>query len=207
MKQGDDHQLGDETALAALFQQHRHKLRSMVAFRMDSNLKGRVDPSDVIQESFLDLSKRLNEFNERKAMSPFVWMRLVTLESLVNVHRRHITTQQRDARRDLSIDRDVGLGVTSVSLAAGLLAKLSSASGKAVRSEQKARLHELINQLDDDDREIIGLRFFEGVSNGEAAEILGLTKQTASKRFMRAIERLRTSMHEVPGLAELFGNG
>lgn len=198
--------LGDETALTELFQRHRNQLRSMVAFRMDANLRGRVDPSDVIQESFLDLAKRLDEFNLKQEMSPLVWMRLVAMERLMAVHRRHVETQKRDARREVSIDRDIGLGATSVSLAAALIGRLSSVSGKLIRAEQKAKLHEMLDQMDQDDREIIALRIFEGVTNGEAAEILQLTKQTASKRFVRAIERLRNTMQDAPGLDQWFNH-
>ncbi|TWU50666.1 RNA polymerase sigma factor [Rubripirellula tenax] len=198
--------LGDESALADLFERNRAKLRSMVAFRMDANLRGRVDPSDVIQESFLDLAKRFDDFKSKQSMSPLVWMRLVTMERLMAVHRHHVTTQMRDARRDVSIDREMGLGATSVSLAAALMDRLSSASGKVIRSEQKAKLHELLEQMDQDDREIIALRIFEGVTNGEAAEILKLSKQTTSKRFVRAIDRLRTAMQDVPGLEQWFNH-
>ena len=197
---------GDKSAIARLFQQYRPKLRSMVSFRMDDNLRGRVDPSDVIQESFLDLAKRADEF-KLKEMSPLVWMRLVTLERLLAVRRQHIDIQKRDARRELSIDCDIGFGATSMALAAGLLDKLSTASGKVVRAEQKAKLHQLLDEMNENDREIIALRIFEGLTNGEAAEVLQLTKQTTSKRFVRAIDRLRTSMSDIPGLSELFGNG
>ena len=197
---------GDKSAIASLFEQYRPKLRSMVSFRMDDHLRGRVDPSDVIQESFLDLAKRADEF-KLKEMSPLVWMRLVTLERLLAVRRQHIDIQKRDARRELSIDRELGFGATSMALAAGLLDKLSSASGKVIRAEQKVKLHQLLDEMNEDDREIIALRIFEGLTNGEAAEVLQLTKQTTSKRFVRAIDRLRTSMSDIPGLSELFGNG
>lgn len=190
--------------MANLFQHHRVKLRSMVAFRMDAHLRGRVDPSDIIQEAFLDLAKRREEFNSNQELSPFVWMRLVTMERLMAVYRRHVDTQKRDARRDVSIDRDMGFDATSVSLAAAFMDRLSSASGKLIRAEQKEKLHELLDQMEQNDREIIALRIFEGVTNGEAAEILQLTKQTTSKRFVRAIERLRSAMQDAPGLTQWF---
>ncbi|WP_372898316.1 sigma-70 family RNA polymerase sigma factor [Stieleria sp.] len=197
---------GDEAALATLFQMYRKKLKSMVEFRMDVNLRGRVDPSDVIQESYLELAKRLGEFRAKEDMSPFVWMRLVTMERMLNLHRRHVATQKRDARREFSIDHELGLDVTSITLAAGLLGKLSSASGRVVRDEQKAKLHQLLDQMSQDDQEIIALRMFEGVSNGEAAEILGQSPKATSKRFVRAISRLRSAMNVIPGLSELFSN-
>lgn len=197
---------GDGAAMAELFDLYRQKLRSIVAFRMDPNLRGRIDPSDVIQESYLDLAKRLGDFGTKNNMSFFVWSRLVTIERLLSIHRAHISAQKRDARRELSIDQDVGVSQTSVSLAAGLLGKLSSASGKAVRAEQKTKLHEILGMMHANEQEIIALRIFEGLSNGEAAEVLSLTKQTASKRFLRSLEQLRDLVRDVPGLEELFSN-
>lgn len=196
---------GDQQALADVFGQFRPRLRKMIAFRMDRNLQGRVDPSDVLQESFLALSEKLPEFPRRK-MSLFVWVRLITMERLMRIHRAHITTQKRDARRDLSIDRQLGTDATSMSIAIGLLDNATSVAGKVAKREQQAALVALLEQMDPIDREIVALRIFEGLSNGEAAETLELTKQTASKRFLRAMQRLRESMLEIPGLADFFSN-
>ena len=70
---------GDLEALAALFHQYEDRLRRMVEIRMDPKLLGRIDPSDVLQEAYLDLVQRLPSFASRdEEMSMFVWMRLVT---------------------------------------------------------------------------------------------------------------------------------
>lgn len=194
---------GDQQALADAFGHFRPRLRKMIAFRMDRNLQGRVDPSDVLQESFLALSEKLPDFPQRK-MSFFVWVRLVTMERLLRIHRTHISTQKRDARRDLSIDRQLGGDATSMSIAIGLLANATSIAGKVAKQEQQEALIALLEEMHPVDREIVALRIFEGLTNGEAAETLELTRQTASKRFLRAMQRLRESMLEIPGLADFF---
>lgn len=190
---------GSEAALAELFSRYRTQLRKMISFRLDQNLKGRVDPSDVLQEAFIDLAKRLPEFGD-KGMPFFVWLRLVTHERLLRVHREHLGTQKRDPRREIK-HRYTYSDATSMSLAAHLLGKSSSVEGKAIRAEQSARLHAVLEDMEPQDREIIALRMFEGLSNGEAAEVLELTKQTASKRFIRAISRIRNEVKDLPGFA------
>ena len=189
---------GDENALANLFDRYRSQLRGMIAFRMDSRLQGRVDPSDVLQEAYIDLAKKLPEF-EKKGMSFFVWLRLVASERLLAVHRRHLGTLKRDARREVRIQSATSPESTSIILAEHLLGQHSSVAGKAIKAEQGAKLQAILDQMDEKDREIIALRIFEGLSNGETAEVLGLTRQTASKKFLRAIGRIRAEAKDFPG--------
>lgn len=189
---------GDEDALAELFHHYKGQLRRIISFRMDQNLKGRIDPSDVLQEAYIDLAKRLPEFGKQDGMSFFVWLRLVTKERLLGFHRQHLATQKRDARREVRIRQNTS-GASSVFLAAHLLGRQTSVVGKAIRAEQRAQLEAILDTMDETDREIIALRVFEGLTNGEAAEVLGLTRQTTSKRFIRAIGRLRETLGTIPG--------
>jgi RNA polymerase sigma-70 factor (ECF subfamily) len=188
---------GDKEALARLFDFYRDPLRRMIAFRMDDRLRGRIAPSDVLQEAYLQLEKKMADF-ATKDMSFFVWLRLVTHERLLGFHREHLATQKRDARREVKVNSYAG-GTSSVFLAAHLLGNHTSIMGRAIREEQKAQLEAVLDTMEDVDREIIALRIFEGLSNGEVAEVLGLSKQTASKRFLRAIERIRSLLEQLPG--------
>ena len=185
---------GERDALAELFSRYKSQLRRMIAFRLDQNLKGRVDPSDILQEAYFDLAKRLPEF-EKKGMSFFVWLRLVTKERLLRTHREHLEAQKRDARREVPFQAN-----SSVCLAAHLIGRYSSVAGNAIKAEQSVRLSAILEQMSEDDREIIAMRIFEGLTNGETSEVLGLTKQTVSKRFIRAIGRLKEELNEIPGM-------
>jgi RNA polymerase sigma-70 factor (ECF subfamily) len=186
---------GDKEALAELFCKYKDQLRRMVAFRLDQNLRGRIDPSDVLQEAYVDLAQRLNEFG-KKDMSFYVWLRLVTHERLLRIHRQHLGAQKRDARREIANNFSQA---SAISLAAHLMGKYTSVCGKAIRAEQSLRLHQILAEMDDNDREIIALRMFEGLTNGETAEVLGLAKQTTSKRFIRAIGNIREEIKDLPG--------
>ena len=188
---------GDQEALANLFSLYKKQLRAMIAFRLDRNLKGRVAPSDILQEAFMDLAKKLPDFND-KQMSFFVWLRLVTHERLLLVHRQHLGTQKRDPRREIQVDHE-SRNASSIDLTAHLIGKYSSVIGKAIHKEQSIRLRAVIDGMDDHDREIIAMRVFEGLTNGESSEVLGLDKKTASKRFVRAMDKIRKELEHLPG--------
>jgi DNA-directed RNA polymerase specialized sigma24 family protein len=59
---------GDQAALAALRERYRARLREMVHLRLDRQLQGRVDPSDVLQEAYLDLADRFPDFARNRSM-------------------------------------------------------------------------------------------------------------------------------------------
>ncbi len=96
---------GDEAALAALFGRYRKRLRQMVRLRLDRRLQGRVDPSDVLQEAYLDVAQQLPHYLKKPEMSFFLWLRLVTGQRLMRVHRQHLGAARRDAGREVSLYR------------------------------------------------------------------------------------------------------
>ena len=190
---------GDREALAALWERHRKRLRQMVRLRLDRRLQGRVDPSDVLQEAYLDLAARLPDFAREWPTPTYLWLRLVTGQRLGQIHRQHLGAAMRDAGREVSLYRGALPQASSASLAARLLGRLTTASQAAVRAERQVQLQEILNGMDPMDREILALRHFEGLSNGEAAEVLGLSRTAASNRYIRALGRLRDLLERVPG--------
>ena len=190
---------GDEAALASLWERHRARLRQMVRLRLDRRLRGRVDPSDVLQDADLDLAARLPDFARDRPMSTYLWMRLVTGQRLAQVHRQHLGAAMRDAGREVSLYRGALPQASSASLAAQLLGRFTTASQAAIRAERQLQLQEILNGLDEMDREILALRHFEQLTNGEAARVLGLSKTAANNRYIRALGRLRDLLERVPG--------
>ena len=194
---------GDESALAALFDGHRERLRRMIRLRLDRRLSGRVDASDVLQEAYLDVRKRFAEYARDPAALPFhLWLRLIAGQRLTDVHRHHLGSQMRDAGQEVSLHRGPFPQADSVSLAAQLLGKMTSASQAAIRVEHKLIVQEALNSMDPIDREVLALRHFEHLSNDETAQVLGLTKSAASNRYIRALKRLKEILSSIPGLRE-----
>jgi RNA polymerase sigma-70 factor (ECF subfamily) len=194
---------GDESALAALFDRHRERLRRMIRLRLDRRLSGRVDASDVLQEAYLDVRKRFAEYARDPAALPFpLWLRLIAGQRLTDVHRYHLGAQMRDAGQEVALHRGPFPQADSVSLAAQLLGKMTSASQAAIRVEHKLIVQEALNSMDPLDREVLALRHFEHLSNDETAQVLGLSKSAASNRYIRALKRLKEILSSIPGLRE-----
>lgn len=182
----------DRTEWGHFLLAHRGRLRRMVALRLDHRLRGRVDPSDVIQEAFLEATERRPEYaRQADPMPPFLWLRFLTLQRLNLLHRQHLGTRSRDAGRDVSLHAGPVPQATSAALAAQLLGRDTRASEVAIRSERKRRLEEALEAMDAMDREVLVLRHFEQLSNAECARVLGLADSAASKRYLRALARLK----------------
>ena len=190
---------GDEAALAALVQRHRDRLERMVGLRMDRRLQGRVDPADVVQEAYLALRGKFARYQADPRLPFFLWLRLEVGQKLVDLHRFHLGAQMRDAGQEVSLHHGPLPQVTSLSLAEHLLGKLSTASKAAMRAELKLRVQEALNGMDAQDREVLILRHFEELSNGEAAAVLGLKPSAAVNRYVRALKRLKDAFQGMPG--------
>ena len=194
---------GDEPALAALFDGSRDRLRKMIRLRLDRRLSGRVDTSDVLQDAYLDVRRRFAEYARDPSAMPFhLWLRLVAGQRLTDVHRHHLGAQMRDAGCEVSLHRGPFPQADSMSLAAQLLGKLTSASKAAIRVEHKLIVQGALNSMDPIDREVLAIRHFEHLSNDETALVLGLSKSAASNRYIRALTRLKEILSSLPGLKE-----
>jgi RNA polymerase sigma-70 factor (ECF subfamily) len=191
---------GEEGALADEFSQHRERLWKLVQFRLDRRLLGRVDADDILQEAYLDAAQRVQHFLDGPEVLPFVWLRGIVNQTMIDVHRRHLGAKMRDAGREVSIHRGGHAQATSVSLAAGLLGDVTSPSEAAMRNETSASLEQAIARMDPVDQEILALRHFEELTNAEIAEVLGLQQKAASIRYVRAIRRLKKVLGSFPEL-------
>ncbi len=190
---------GDGGAAAELFASYRDRLRLMVRLRLDRRLQGRLDPSDVLQEAFLDVARRAPEYAANPTMPPYLWLRFLTGQRLLQLHRRHLGAHMRDAGQEVSLYRGALPQASSVSLANQLLGRLTSPTQAAVRAELQLRVQEALNALDALDREVLTLRHFEMLSNEETAAVLGIRKSAASNRYVRALRRLKEALGPLPG--------
>jgi RNA polymerase sigma-70 factor, ECF subfamily len=190
---------GDRAAWGSLLERHRDRLRRMVAFHLDRRLQGRVDPSDVIQEAYLEASSRLQEYLQGQSLPFFLWLRLLTRQRLAALHRFHLKAQARDAGREISLYQGALPNASSAALAAQLLGRLTRPSEAALRAEMKIRLQEALNALDPTDREVLALRHFERLSTSETATVLGISEEATKKRHIRAVRRLKEVLSSTPG--------
>lgn len=174
---------GDDDQLAALFERYRERLARMVQFRLDPRLVGRIDAEDVLQESYLEAGKRLQAF--RDDSKPFlVWIRLITQQTMIDLHRKHLGAKMRNAGREIKAP-------ASGTLSGFFVGHITSPSGAVMREEVRQKIEAALAAMDEIDREVLLLRHFEELSNKEAADVLGIQENAASNRYVRALGRLK----------------
>jgi RNA polymerase sigma-70 factor (ECF subfamily) len=202
---GDDLRLlerargGDLGAVNDIFARHRDRLRRMVELRLDWRLQARVDASDVIQDAFLDVARRLPDYLQNPTLPLFVWLRLVVAERLAALRRHHLGTHMRDAGREVSLQGGAMPPASSAALAAQLLGRHTSPTQAALRAERVLRVQEALNALEPIDREILALRHCEQLSRAETAQVLGIQEAAAAQRYVRALKRLKAVLTDMPG--------
>lgn len=193
---------GNQPALGELLDRYRTRLRHMVRLRMDRRVRARVDASDVIQDTFAEASRRLDDYMKNPSVTFFVWLRYLAAQQLQMQHRHHLGVQARDARREVALFGGGLPEAKSAVLAAQLLARLTSPSTAAARAEMKVNLLAALDAMDPIDREVLALRHFEQLSNTETAQVLNISTTAACNRYVRALERFRPILAAMPGVAE-----
>ncbi len=194
---------GDEQAMTELFARYRSRLRLMVKLRMDRRLQGRLDPSDVLQDVYLDVAKRAGEYRANPTMPFFLWLRFLTGQKLMALHRKHLGAQMRDAGQEVSLHGGALPPASSLSIAAMLLGRITSPTRAARRAEMQVRLQDVLNSMEPVDREVLTLRHFEELGNSEAAQVLGISKAAASSRYIRAVMRLKKELGSMQGFFDI----
>lgn len=193
---------GEQQALAELFARYREPLRRMIDVRLDHRLNGRVSPSDVLQEAYIDALKRVPHYFAKPDVPFFLWLRWVAGQRLIEVHRQHLGAQIRDAGQEISLSYAGVPTASSACLAARLVEHLTSPSEAVVRAERFAMLEDALARMEPLDREVLTLRHFEELSNTETAAVLDIQPAAASKRYVRALRRLKEILTDLPGFLD-----
>jgi RNA polymerase sigma-70 factor (ECF subfamily) len=189
----DRARLGEERALSELFQRHQPRLVRMVELRLDAGLRRRLDPADIVQEAWVDVVERFPQWCAQDALPFHVWLRLTTGQALAQAQRRHFAAGKRDVHREVQAQYSRP-SITALSAANAFVASATSPTQAAQREELRALVLAALEDLDEMDREIVALRHFEGLSNEEAAAELAIEPAAASKRFVRALLRLKPAL-------------
>lgn len=191
LKQGDKSVFGD------VFTIHQPRIWQIIHFRLNNQVRGRVDPDDVVQDVFLAAEKRLDHYINGDFPSVFLWLRLVAGQTLSDIHRQHLGTEARSVFRESGPGSATNWGNTSLCLSQRFVAHLTSASQAAVRTEVIAEVRDALKTMNEIDREVLALRHFEELTNQEVATELGIAETASSMRYMRALERLRSVLEAV----------
>ena len=184
---------GDMDALASLFQNYEPRLRKMLELRMHRLIRRRVSASDVLQQSYIDLANQLPNFHPEAEVPVYVWVRRITCQRLAKLHREHLGAQKRDAGMEVFSSRH-SPAASSFALASQLVGDFTAPEDRAIRAEQQLRMEEVLQNLDEEDREIIALRSFEQLSSTEIAGVMGISTAAVRMRHLRALRRFQRNL-------------
>jgi RNA polymerase sigma-70 factor (ECF subfamily) len=177
---------GERGAFDRLFARHRPYLLRIAELGLSPEVRARVDASDVVQETQLEAFRRFADFLKRRPMSFRLWLRRTAHQRLAALRREHVHVARRSVRREVPLPEH-----SSVALALTCAARSASPSDRVSRQELARCVRQALAEIGDVDREILLMRTFEGLSNQDAACVLGLDAGTTSKRYGRALLRLQ----------------
>jgi len=187
---------GDAAAVNRLLERHRQAVHRMVQMRLDQKIRRRVDVSDVVQDVFVEASRRLKDYLQNPAMPFHLWLRHIAQDRIIDAHRRHRASAKRSVDRERALFAPAVGDQSSLDLAAQLRDGELTPAAAASQREMAKRVEAAISQLDDQDGEIVIMRHYEQLSNQEVAAALELSEPAASMRYLRAIRRLRKLLGE-----------
>jgi RNA polymerase sigma-70 factor (ECF subfamily) len=192
---------GDDQAASQLLERHRAPLRRAIHLRLDPAIGKRLDASDIVQDVLFEASRRLPEYLKNPSLPFHLWLRQISRDRLVDAHRRHRVAERRAIDRERPIDLPAFFDRSSIELAADLRDRELTPAAAAIRQELARRFHALLQQMEEEDRELLTMRYFEQLSNSDVARALGLSEAAAGMRHLRALRRLRALLAEAPSQA------
>jgi RNA polymerase sigma-70 factor (ECF subfamily) len=180
---------GSPAALGPLLELYRNYLHLLARVEIGRRLQGKLDASDLVQETFLEAHRNFARFQGTEEPQLVRWLRQILAGRVANVVRRYLGTQGRDVRleQELVVEFDNASHLFSQEL----VASLTSPSQHAVRREQAVLLADALQRLPKDYREVLILRHMEGLTFPEVARRMGRTQDSVEKLWLRALARLR----------------
>lgn len=186
---------GSDAARGDLLERYRTYLELLARVELGRRLQTKVDPGDVVQETFLEAHRNFARFRGRSEPEFVGWLREILAGRICNLLRRYLGTQGRDLRREQAANVD--LDRSSRAIDGGFFALQSTPSQHVAQREQGVLLAEALARLPVDYREVVVLRHFEELTFPEVAQRMERTVDSVQKLWVRALATLKTGMQEV----------
>jgi RNA polymerase sigma-70 factor (ECF subfamily) len=171
----------------------REYLRLLARLQLDRRLHGKLDPSDVVQQTLLSAYEKRDQFRGRTEEELLGWLRQILANHLAGTVRR-FGAGLRDVRRERSLEASIE--ESAARLAAWLAADQSSPSQQAMRHELHLRLASALAQLPDDQRQAVELHHLKSGTVAQVAEQMGRSKMAVVGLLFRGLKKLRQLLEE-----------
>jgi RNA polymerase sigma-70 factor (ECF subfamily) len=180
---------GDGPALGRLLELYRNYLTLLARAQIGRRLQGKVDASDLVQETFLAAHRDFGSCRATTEKELVSWLRQILAANLTDLVRRYCGAKRRDVRLERQLADELDESSRGLNLDA--MARQSSPSAQASRREQAVLLADALESLPADYREVIVLRHLEGLSFLEVARRMDRSLDAVEKLWVRALARLR----------------
>ena len=192
----DQARRGDEEATGRLLRAYSEYLKLLARVQIGRRLQGKVDASDLVQETFLDAHRQMPNFKGATDPELLAWLRRIMAGQVAMTVRRYLGAKGRDVNLERGIAHEVEQ--SSVALDGGLVGSETSPSQNASKREQAVILADALSHLSEDHREAIVLRHLEGLSLADAATRMGRSADSVQKLYVRGLMNLRRILGTLP---------
>ncbi len=183
---------GDGESLGALLQLYRNYLHLLARTQIDLHLQGRINPSDVVQETYLLACRHFQRFRGQSEQELLAWLRRILVRGLARQVEKQLIAQKRSALREVSLQgRLEQLNRSADRIDAALASSAASPSAEAQRRELSAMVADQLAQLPRSYRDVLVLRNLEGHSFDEVARRMGKSQGAVRILWLRALRRFR----------------
>jgi RNA polymerase sigma-70 factor (ECF subfamily) len=193
---------GSGESLGRLLQLYANYLKVVVLGQMEHNVRARVSPSDVVQETFFEAHRDFPQFRGTSTPEFLAWLRKILVNNLCRVVEQHLLAEKRDVRREVSMERlATALEQSTARLEAILPDPGTSPSGNLERQEREIALADQLATLPADYRDVIVLRHVESLPFEDIGQRMGRTSGAVRMLWLRAVKALRERL-DARGLSD-----
>ena len=186
----DEALAGNRESLGRLLEDYRAYLMVLAQRYLDVRLRGRLDPADVVQLTFLEAQRDLPAFRGHHIEELLGWLRNILRNNVSSAHQRHLYTQKRSAGRE----RSGSLGDSGPSLSELVPSETTSPSQRVMRDEAAVYLANCLQSLPETQREALRLRYVEGQSLKEISAAMSKSEMAVAGLLKRGLQSLREKM-------------
>jgi RNA polymerase sigma-70 factor (ECF subfamily) len=176
------------------WERYHNYLRLLARLQLDPRLRGKLDPSDIVQQTLMQAHQMQDQFRGTTDAEQAAWLRQILVRTMANA-ARDMGRQKRDVNRERSLE--AAIEESSVRLEAWLASEQTSPSMAAEKNEHMLRLAEALEQLPEAQREAVVLHHLRGLSLAELAAQLGRSEGAAAGLLHRGIKRLRELLQDL----------
>ncbi len=183
---------GRRESLGELLERYRTYLHWLASAELGARLRSRANPSDLVQETFLQASRHFDQFAGRSEGEWRAWLRSILRRRLARLVQKQVLAGKRSVHREVPLHPDAGgSDNSSAGEAAALVSPGSSPSEHLHRSELADEIGERLARLPPAYREVLVLRHLQGLPFEEVARRMGRSPGAVRVLWLRALERLR----------------